>query len=299
MENRAHALVAGIFVIFLSIAIGLVVAWFSGDNIQRIPYLVVTKESVSGLNPQSSVHYRGVHIGKVENIEFDPDDSQQILVHIAVNENVNLQNTVYAQLGYQGVTGLAYIQLNDDGIGTGKLPDHARIPMRRSLFDEVAFSGQHLLTNVNKLVLKMNNLLDDDNQTHIAQILQNIDKATKNFEGIASHLQPVLESFTELTTESSFLVKRLDQLLGEINLAVNKANQKEGIFDSLAESAQELAITIPELRKLSNNIARNSSNFDRVLQQLEENPQSIIFGRPSTQPGPGEEGFVPPKGIQQ
>ena len=145
----------------------------------------------------------------------------------------------------------------------------------------------------------MNHLLNDDNQTHIGQILQNIDKATKNFEGIASHLQPVLESFTELTTESSFLVKRLDQLLGEINLAVNKANQKEGIFDSLAESAQELAVTIPELRKLSNNIARNSSNFDRVLQQLEENPQSLIFGRPSMQPGPGEEGFVPPKGIQQ
>ena len=121
MENSAHALVAGIFVILLSIAVGLVATWFSGDNIQRVSYLVVTKESVSGLNPQSSVHYRGVLIGKVEDIEFDPEDSQQILVQISVNENVNLQNTVYAQLGYQGVTGLAYIQLNDDGIGTGKL----------------------------------------------------------------------------------------------------------------------------------------------------------------------------------
>ena len=31
---------------------------------------------------------------------------------------------------------------------------------------------------------------------HIAQILQNIEKATQNFDGIASH-QPVLELFTE------------------------------------------------------------------------------------------------------
>ncbi|UJP02753.1 MAG: MCE family protein [Nitrosomonas sp.] len=295
MENRAHALVAGIFVIFLSIAIALVTVWFSGSNIQRIEYLIVTKESVSGLNPQSAVHYRGVNIGKVENIEFDPENQQQILVRISVNENVILRNSTYAQLGYQGVTGLAYIQLNDDGIGTDQLAHDARIPMRRSLLDEVTGSGQDLLTNVNQLVLKMHHLLNDENQDHVSQILQNIQKATRNFDGIAGHLQPVLTSFTELTTESATLVKRLDQLLGEVNMTVAKINQKDGIFDSLSQSTQELAMTIPELRNVSNSITRSSHNFDKVLHQLEENPQSLLFGRPSPLPGPGEAGFVPPK----
>ena len=295
MENRAHALVAGIFVIFLSIAIALVTVWFSGSNIKRIDYLVVTKESVSGLNPQSAVHYRGVNIGRVENIEFDPENPQQILVHISVNENVILKSSTYAQLGYQGVTGLAYIQLNDDGIGTDQLAHDARIPMRRSLLDEVTGSGQDLLTNVNQLVLKMHHLLNDENQDHVSQILQNIQKATRNFDGVAGHLQPVLTSFTELTTESATLVKRLDQLLGEVNITVAKINQKDGIFDSLSQSTQELAMTIPELRNASNSIARSSHNFDKVLHQLEENPQSLLFGRPSPLPGPGEAGFVSPK----
>jgi|CXWL01.1.fsa_nt_gi phospholipid/cholesterol/gamma-HCH transport system substrate-binding protein len=294
MENRAHALVAGIFVIFLSITISLVAIWFSGSNIQRNSYLVVTKESVSGLNPQSAVHYRGVNIGKVESIEFDPDNLHQILIHISIDQNVILNNSIYAQLGYQGVTGLAYIQLNDDGIGNEQLPSDAQIPMRRSLLDEVTGSGQDLLSNVNKLVIKMQHLLDDQNQEQVSKILQNIEKATRNFDGIASHLQPVLESFTELTTESSTLVKRLDQLLAEINLAMANANQKEGIFDSLSQSTQELATTIPELRNVSNSIARNSINLDRVLHQLEEHPQSLLFGRPPSLPGPGEAGFVPP-----
>ncbi len=299
MENRAHALVAGIFVIFLSITVTLVAVWFSGNNIQRNSYLVVTKESVSGLNPQSAVHYRGVNIGKVENIEFDPDNPQQILIQISVDENVRLQNTIYAQLGYQGVTGLAYIQLNDDGVGNEQLPSDAQIPMRRSLFDEVTGSGQDLLTNVNKLVLKMHQLLDDQNQTHVSQILQNIEKATRNFDGIAGRLQPVLESFTGLTNESATLVKNLDQLLSEVNITVAKINQKEGIFDSLSHSTQELATTIPELRKVSNSIARNSNNLDKVLHQLEENPQSLLFGRPPSLAGPGEAGFVPPSGNIQ
>ncbi|ALQ49835.1 MlaD family protein [Nitrosomonas ureae] len=293
MENRAHALIAGIFVILLSISVALVAMWFSGNSTKRTDYLVVTKESVSGLNPQSAVHYRGVNIGKVEKIQFDPDNPHQILIHIAVNENVILRKSVYAQLGYQGVTGLAYIQLNDDGVNNEILSDE-RIPMRRSLLDEVTGSGQDLLTNVNKLVLKMHHLLNEQNQNHISQILQNIDKATKNFDGIAGHLQPVLSSFTELTIESGTLVKRLDQLLGELNLTVAKANEKEGIFDSLSHSTQELATTIPELRKLSYSLLRNSSNLDKVLHQLEENPQSLIFGRSPSSPGPGETGFVPP-----
>ena len=294
MENRAHALVAGLFVIFLSITVALVAMWFSGNNIQRYSYLVVTKESVSGLNPQSAVHYRGVNIGKVETIEFDPDSLQRILIQISIDQNVALSNTTYAQLGYQGVTGLAYIQLNDDGTGSERLQSDAQIPMRRSLLDEVTGSGQDLLSNVNQLVLKMHHLLDDQNQAQVSQILQNIEKATRNFDGIAGHLQPVLTSFTDLTIESATLVKRLDQLLGEINLAVTKANQKEGIFDSLSQSTHELATTIPELRKVSSSIAQNSNNLDRVLQQLEENPQSLLFGRPPSLPGPGEAGFVPP-----
>lgn len=299
MENRAHALVAGIFVILLSISVALVATWFSGHNIQRTPYLVVTKESVSGLSPQSAVHYLGVNIGKVEDIEFDPDNPLQILIHISVNENVKLRNSVYAQLGYQGVTGLAYVQLNDDGAGTEELAGDARIPMRRSLLDEVAGSGQDLLSNVNQLVIKMHHLLNDENQTQVSQILHNIQKATRNFDGIVNHLQPVMESFTGLTTESAILVKRLDHLLSEINISVGKINQKDGIFDSLSQSTQELAATIPELRKVSDSIVRNSNNLDKVLHQWEENPQSVLFGRSPTLPGPGEAGFVPPDGKIQ
>ncbi|UJP06252.1 MAG: MlaD family protein [Nitrosomonas sp.] len=294
MENRAHALVAGVFVICMSITIALVAMWFSGNNIQRVPYLVVTKESVSGLNPQSSVHYRGVNIGKVDNIEFDPDDSQLILVHIAVDENVKLRNSVYAKLGYQGVTGLAHIQLNDDGLGTGELSGDARIPMRRSLLDEVAVSGQDLLVNINQLVVKMHQLLNEKNQHHIGQILTNIEKATGNFDSIANHLPPVLNSFADLTGESSTLIRRLDQILVEISQVVVKINQQEGILDNLSQSSQELTAIIPELHKVGTHITRNSTNLDRVLNQLEEHPQSLLFGRAPVTSGPGEAGFIPP-----
>ena len=57
MENRAHALVAGIFVIFLSITVVLVAMWFGGHNIQRNSYLVVTKNRLADLtlNPLCAI----------------------------------------------------------------------------------------------------------------------------------------------------------------------------------------------------------------------------------------------------
>jgi phospholipid/cholesterol/gamma-HCH transport system substrate-binding protein len=73
-----------------------------------------------------------------------------------------------------------------------------------------------------------------------------------------------------------------------------KINQQGGIIDNLSESSEVLADTLPTIQKMSNSITQSAHSADRVLSQLEQNPQSLLFGRPSPQPGPGEEGFVSP-----
>lgn len=122
---------------------------------------------------------------------------------------------------------------------------------------------------------------------------------TRNFDGIADNLQPGLESFTQLTREASSLVGHLDDLLAEINQSMQKMNQQGGIIDNLTTTTQEMATTIPELRKVSNGLIRNTQSLDRILNQLEDNPQMLLFGRPPSAPGPGEAGFVAPSGRNQ
>ena len=153
MENRAHALIAGFFVISLSIAALVVAKWFKADAIEHDHYQVITLESVTGLNLQASVYYRGVNIGKVERIYFDPENMNQIIIDIAIDGRIQLPGNIYAQLGYQGITGLAYVQLrNDATISPDVLPEDTQIQMRPSLLDEVAGYGQNILNNVNELV---------------------------------------------------------------------------------------------------------------------------------------------------
>jgi phospholipid/cholesterol/gamma-HCH transport system substrate-binding protein len=147
MENRAHALAAGLFVMILSMAVIATASWFTGDTGTRDKYLVVSESPVTGLNAQATVRYRGVTVGKVENISLDPNNHRVILIRIAVDKNVPLNTKAYAQLGYQGLTGLAFVQLNEESDGGERLitdPDNPKIPARPSALDSIT-QGQRLL----------------------------------------------------------------------------------------------------------------------------------------------------------
>ncbi len=294
MENRAHALVAGIFVIFLSVSVALIALWFNGDNITRNKFQVISKTSVAGLNPQAAVYYQGVNIGKVDAIYFDPENMHQILIDISIDQNVKLTQSTYAQLGYQGITGLAYLQLHDDKKREEPLDEDAHISMLPSLLDEVTVSGQELLSNVNQLTKQAQLLLNDQNQAQISQILTNAEHTSNHLDRVIDQLQLGIESFTGFTSETRMVLTHLDQLSQEVYSIMTKINQQGGIIDNLSESSEVLADTLPKIQKMSNSITRSARSADRVLSQLEHHPQSLLFGRPSPQPGPGEDGFVPP-----
>ena len=62
------------------------------------------------------MRFRGVDVGKVTDIRFDPQDPRMILVDDRDPERrCTLTRSTYAELRYQGVTGLSYVMLDDTG----------------------------------------------------------------------------------------------------------------------------------------------------------------------------------------
>ncbi len=303
MENRSHALIAGLFVIVLSMAVAITAKWLSGETADHAHYILMSEGSVSGLNPEAAVRFRGVKVGKVENIGFDPENSRFIQILIGVDRNVPLTKGVFAQLGYQGVTGLAYVQLDDDGnqpelLQTNEV-DLAHIPMRASTLENIVYSGQDLLNSVNETVKKMNLLLNEQNQERFSHILENMEGASSSFGSFTDQLQPNLKSLPELTSETSSLLKNANQLVNNINQIVEKVGQRGGIVDNLSQSVEDLADTIPKFHNAIDRIVQDTRTVNRILLQLEEQPRSLIFGRSPPPPGPGEDGFVSPQGISK
>lgn len=300
MENRAHALAAGLFVIILSIAVAAAALWFTGDTAMRDKYLIVSESPVTGLNPQATVRYRGVTVGKVENIRLDPENHRVVLIRIAVDKNLPLTRNAYAQLGYQGLTGLAFVQLNEESDSAERLSTDnenlAQIPLRPSALDSITNEGQKLLGKANGLVDRMNVLLGDENQTNFSHILENTAGVTGRLKGVVSQLEPGLKSLPGLAADARSLLTHTDQLVVNLNDITTRINEQGGPIESLSQAAGELTDALHKFRDVTEGIARNSRSVDRVLLQLEEQPRSLLFGRAPPPPGPGEEGFVPPNG---
>ena len=115
MENRSHALIAGLFMLFFGISAVVALKWFGGEQEASNEYLVLTTKNVTGLNVQAKVRYRGVNVGKVEAIELDPNDVRNTLIRIRIKKTIPVTMGTTAKLGYQGVTGLAHVLLEDTG----------------------------------------------------------------------------------------------------------------------------------------------------------------------------------------
>ena len=149
MENRSHALMTGIFTIALLVATILVGLWFNRDKTELVPYEIVTTQSIPGLNPQATVRYRGLEVGRVDEIVFDPRVTGQILIKLSVDAASPVTSTTFATLGYQGVTGIAFIQLDDERTGSPRLATGgdriARIPLRPGLLDQLEERGLAIL----------------------------------------------------------------------------------------------------------------------------------------------------------
>ena len=309
MENKAHALLAGIFTIVLLVAAVLIGLWFNRDRVQWVPYELVTKLSVPGLNPQAAVRYRGLDIGKVDEITFDPQVPGQIRIHIRIKPDTPITQSTYGVLGYQGVTGIAYVQLDDDGSKPTRVPSSkeniARIQMRPSLLDNLQDKGLAILVQTEELTKRFNILLEPANQKAMLAAFDNVSRAATEIETIPRQLQPTLEKLPALTkdvqatlTSVTKLSKDISVLTANLNTLTTKLHAPNGAITNIGGAAEQIGAVADridvDVLPLTTDVRTSLRSFNRTLDGLNQRPQSILFGAPTMTPGPGETGFVAP-----
>lgn len=314
MENKAHALAAGAFVLVVAALLVAMAWWLSRDGGVRVTYELSSRDSVSGLNLQATVRFKGVQVGKVTAISFDPKVPGNVLVRIAVDASAPVTEATFGTLGFQGVTGIAHVQL-DDGPGPktplvsvdGEVP---RIPMRPGLVGRITDQGTHLLVQVEEATRRINKLLSPENQQLLMSAVGNASEAAQGYRLLAEDLRALLQappgvakvSVPELLNTTRGTLQSLQATSDETRQTVKRLNEQGGAVDRLAEGVDALAqsagtlnaTTLPRLNRMSDDATRAARQFGRTAANLNENPQSLLFGTGAVAPGPGEPGFVAP-----
>jgi len=314
MENKAHAIAAGIFVVVVTVLLLGLAGWLSRDTGVRDVYEISTRESVTGLQSQAPVRYRGVDVGKVASIGFDPQVAGNVLLRLEIDQEAPVTANTFATLSYQGITGLAFIQLDDNGQPAPRLvrdDGHPpRIPLKSSLLTKLAANGEVILEQVEQVTARVNQLLGDDNQRRFSSALDNLGTAAGDASRLAQRLDATIAkrvdpALADASTALRSFRKSADEIektAADFGQTARRLNDKDGPMDRLAEGSQALshaadsfnAATLPRVNRVTDETSRAVRQLSRAVTAINENPQSLIFGAGPVVPGPGEPGFAAP-----
>jgi len=322
MENKAHAMAAGIFVALLTALVLGLASWLTRETGVRDTYEISTRETVTGLQEQAPVRFRGVDVGKVRRIGFDPKAVGNVLVRLEVDRDTPLTRDTFATLSYQGVTGLAFIQLSDHGKAAPKLvPDDdnpPRIPLEPGLLSRLEEKGEVILERVQEVTERVNTLLGDQNQRRIADALENISQAAGSTNQlvqrmdrtVTQRLDPAIAQATVTlrgvqTTVDRFRVTadQVSTAAAQFGQTAQRINAPGGALERIGEGTDALAhvvetfsaTTLPRVNRLAEEGNDTLRSLRRAINELTENPQMLIYGEGKPQPGPGEPGWHAPE----
>ena len=314
MGSKINYVLVGLFVSLFTVALVIVGLWLSTSTAKKEyeTYIAYFYESVSGLNPKAPVKYRGVEVGQVKDIALDPDNPERVRLLLDIERGVPVKVDTIAILATQGITGLAFIDLTGGSKNAQALkPDehrrYAEISTGPSLITRMDTAVTDLIGQLSKVAgqaervaERVESLLGDENQAAMAGILQSFDEMTRTFAKQSANIQGVLENFDTLSRNTAQASGELPQMLQRVNRSlegienmVNSAGETVDGANRLVKHGENQLLrvsgeTLPELNQLLSRLQSVAENLDHISQDVERDPNILLFGRPQAQPGPGE-----------
>ncbi len=314
MDSKVNYTLVGFFVLILGSAFIAAAVWLSGNTSKKTyaSYVAYMSESVSGLNPKAAVKYRGVEVGQVHEIALDQENPERVRLLLDIEEGTPIKEDTVAILSIQGITGLAFIELTGGRRDSPLLqarPDeaYAEIKTGPSLLVrlDVAVSGllmqlQQVATQTGDIASRLSVLLNDDNQRAITKTLGHVERLTgtlaahlDGLEGTLDNVKTISENTAHVSNELPALFARVDRSMAAMeDLFATLSHAASGVDQIVRGTEQDLSRfsreNLQQLGRLFSELQQLAERLQRVVQDLEREPNMLLFGRRVTRPGPGE-----------
>lgn len=281
MENKSHAWAAGLFVISLLSLLIAMALWLSRDTREREVYDLSTSEAVTGLSEQAAVRFRGIAVGKVIHIGFDPKAKGNVLLRIAIDPGLPLTQATYGTLAYQGVTGLAFVQLDDDGSSNTALSTQSdqptRIPLRPGLLSQFADQGSFLLQQTQRITERVDSLLSAENQAAMVNTLTAVGRSAERLAEAATHLQAAFDA--QLGPQRT----DVPALVGDARRTLQAMQATAVDIGATAQASTQLAQSVTLSAQALQQLTQRLNAEQGLLTQLERSAQALASSAATVQ----------------
>ncbi len=304
MEEKVNFAVVGAFVLVLSAALIGGVLWFgSGKSYRKIydVYQTYMKESVSGLNLNAPVRYRGVEVGRVQKIALAPENVEQVQLTLNIERGTPVKVDTVAVLQTQGLTGLAFVELTGGNRNSPELKAQSGekypvIQAGSSLMTRLDSAVTTLLANLNRTSENFNALIDEDNRRAVKNTLKDIEVLSRTLAARSAMIDASLtntartmENAARLTDEIPLIAQRIQRSADAFDHMSNELARSGTRASSVIDDTRQFTSeTLPEVHQLVIELRDLTGSLRHFSEELEQNPGMLIYGKPAARRGPGE-----------
>lgn len=320
MNSRTNYTLVGAFVVISTVLIVSFVYWMlkPAEKAALQPYKIFFSESVSGLNLDSPVKYRGITVGKVKEMRINPENNEEILIGISIDANTPVKTDTVAKLTAQGITGLVFIDLSEGSKDAPLLHPKegaivAVIPSTPSFFEQVGETLGSVSAQLTIALDRVSRLLDEKNREEFSALLAHTtgtmrqvekllnDETIAQLKSTITHASSAAEKIDAMTPRLAFLVENSvafeDSVkasfasimnsyltIGE-SMAVFQEKNENGHYsvkDNIGAPMKEFELSMRELQ-------RTLATLNRILETYESSPSDILFKTEEPHIGPGEQ----------
>lgn len=305
MERDAHYAAVGIATVALVAALIVFTIWLARlqfNNDYDI-YDIVFSGPVNGLSEGGEVHFNGIRVGEVTDLNLDPKKGDQVIARVRLDATTPVRVTSRAQLEPQGITGLNFVQITAGAEGSAMLKDQYPenvVPVIQSqpspIAELLSGSGTVLAQTVDALN-RINRVMSDDNIRSFSSTLKNVETLSNELEarkGMFVQLEQALTKANEAVSEYQQLgadarrlvntdgreaIANINKATADAQLAIASANRS---VTSLERPLGDFAASgLPRLNQTIEELNDATSSLQSLIDEVRSSPRDFI-GRPAT-----------------
>jgi phospholipid/cholesterol/gamma-HCH transport system substrate-binding protein len=280
MKGRAQKVRLGIFIMFSSVVLLLLVGFFTARRLfeKTDTYYVAYRDvSVSGLEVGSPVKYMGITVGSIADIFIDPVDVNQIIVRLSLKDGTPVKVDATADIVSMGITGLKTIEIRGGSNEAEYLKEEQFIQQGSSLVDDISGQAEAIAFKVEEVLNNIISFTQPENMERFAIAVDKIyelsDNASKSFDLITRVVTENREDLRQSIESANTMANRFDSTSVYL-LAAGKQFNTIMQGDTLSEilgNLRDISVTLREtnLKLLIENLAHTTAQTRSILLKLD------------------------------
>ena len=217
---------------------------------------------VDGLSPSNPVTLNGYKIGKVQKINFNPNDTKELIVDVIIENDVKFSKTSKAELYETGLIG---------GKAIAIIPDYDN--------NAVAESGDYLIGSVKPGLTDLVNQIMPQIQLQLEAVMQKAEIVLSNVNSLFDEktkesLKSSIDEFGSLTNSLSETSENINDFIKDnspnLTTTINNLNATSLKMKDVSNSISEV-----DLNLILTNLDSTISNLNKITHKLNQGEGTV------------------------